>query len=65
VQRRGCADRLVGFEGRLYLVELKRPRGSRKSIQQTEDAKFWAAVGVVKIYLYTVEEVDAWIKEIT
>jgi hypothetical protein len=66
LNRRGCADRLVGFPfNRLYLVELKRPKGGRISPHQEDDERYWAQVGVQKVYLYTVTAVNQWIARVT
>jgi len=63
--RRGCADHLAGFPyNRLFLVELKRPKGGRISAHQEQDERDWCAVGVQKAYLYTREDVDHWIARV-
>lgn len=64
VGRRGASDRLTALGGGLYIVELKRPKGGVVSIHQSEDAKFWAACGVTKVYLWTIPQVNAWIRSI-
>ena len=63
--RRGAADRLVGFPfNRLFLVELKRPKGGRISVHQEDDEKSWAQVGVQKVYLHTIPAVNQWIARV-
>lgn len=64
VGRRGASDRLTALRGELYIVELKRPKGGVVSIHQSEDAKFWAACGVTKVYLWTIPQVNAWVRSI-
>ena len=65
LQRRGCSDRLVGFPfNRLFLVELKRPRGGRISPHQQEDERYWAQVGVQKVYLHTIAAVNQWVSRV-
>lgn len=64
VGRRGASDRLTALRGDLYIVELKRPKGGVVSIHQSADAKFWAACGVTKVYLWTIPQVNAWIRSI-
>jgi hypothetical protein len=44
--RRGFPDRLVILPGRMVLVELKRPRGSRLSWHQKEYMKLFSALNV-------------------
>jgi hypothetical protein len=62
--KRGCADDLVIWPwNRIFLVETKRPKGGRISIHQHEDAKRLLIVGVKKVYLYTRDEVDRWIRK--
>lgn len=64
--RKGCADHLTGFPfNRLFLVELKRPKGGKISIQQEEDMRFWLALGVRKEFIFTKSEVDSFIKRVT
>jgi hypothetical protein len=63
--KRGCADDLVIYpHNRIYLVETKRPKGGRISVHQHEDANRLLKVGVRKVYLYTRDEVDRWIRKI-
>lgn len=62
---RGCADHLTGFPyNRLFLVELKRPKGGRIRKLQHEDAKTWALMGVEKVYLSNFIEVYRWVKKV-
>jgi hypothetical protein len=62
--RRGCTDRLVGFpSNRLFLVETKR-KGGRISAHQEENERAWAQVGVQVVYLWSIEEVNAWIRKV-
>lgn len=70
--KRGCADHLTAFPfNRLYLVELKRPNdrggamGGRVSKLQEIDEKRWAQVGVQKVYLWTFEMVNRWVKRVS
>jgi hypothetical protein len=66
VGRRGCADRLIIFpHNRIYFVETKKPKGSKISVQQEEDAKWLLGFGILKVYLFTEYEVDQWIKKVT
>ena len=66
--RRGCADHLTGFPwDRLFLVELKKPKthaskAGAPRIHQTIDADEWRTVGVLKVFLKSRAEIDAWIK---
>ena len=63
--RRGCADQLAIFcVNRLFLVELKRPKGGKISVQQSEDEKWLLRFGVKKEYIYTKYEVDAWLRRV-
>jgi hypothetical protein len=64
VNRRGASDRLTALKGALYIVELKRPKGGVVSVHQSEDAKFWAAVYVTKVYLWTIPMVDRWVQSV-
>jgi hypothetical protein len=62
---RGASDWLVGFPfNRLFLVELKRPKGGRIRRAQLNDAQLWMHVGVEKVWLRTIEEVNRWIKKV-
>jgi hypothetical protein len=64
--RKGCADHLTGFPfNRLFLVELKRPKGGKISVQQDEDAKLWMTLGVCKEFLFTKAAVDEFILRVT
>lgn len=59
----GLPDRLVILPGgRLYLVELKRPDGSRSKIQKHQHLEL-ARRGVQVSTLYTIEEVRRWLNE--
>lgn len=63
---RGCADHLTGFaSNRLFLVELKRPKGGRIAALQDRDAKLWSEVGVEKVYLKSHAEVLRWVKRVS
>jgi len=62
---RGAADWLVGFPfNRLFIVELKRPKGGRIARLQEKDAELWFHVGVEKVWLRTYEEVNRWTKKV-
>jgi hypothetical protein len=62
---KGCADHLTAFSfNRLFLVELKRPRGGRIKFHQDEDAREWYQMGVVKVYLRNTDEINAWIAKV-
>lgn len=64
--RRGAADHLTAFKfNRLFLVELKRPKGGRIRVQQWEDAKWLQGFGVQKEFLHTREAIDAFIRRVT
>lgn len=64
--RRGCADQLTGFPfNRLFLVELKRPRGGKISVHQDQDANDWFAIGARKEFLHTKASVDEFILRVT
>lgn len=63
--KRGAADHLTGFPyNRLFLVELKRPKGGKIRIAQLQDAVNWFHIGVEKVYLRNHAEVDRWIKKV-
>lgn len=63
--KRGCADHLTGFPfNRLFLVELKRPKGGKIAVLQNQDAEKWFLVGVQKVYLKTFKEVDDWVRRV-
>lgn len=62
---RGCADHLTGFPwNRLFLVELKRPTGGRIRVAQSNDAECWFLIGVEKVYLRNVAEINRWIAKV-
>ena len=62
--KRGCADDLIIWPyNRMYLVELKRPKGGRISVHQHLDAAALMRVGVYKVYIYTKDEADRWIRK--
>lgn len=62
---RGAADHLCGFPwNRLFLVELKRPKGGRASVMQQQDFECWFLIGVEKIYLRNFAEINRWIKKV-
>ena len=65
VGRKGCADDIVVAPlNRVFLVETKRPKGGRIKVHQEEDAKQLLEVGTNKLFLFTIEEVDAFIKRV-
>lgn len=58
---RGFPDRMVILPGgKIFLVELKRPRGGRLSPHQRQRIKQLLTLGVVVQVLCTAEEVDAF-----
>lgn len=61
VGKRGCPDRLVALAGRLWLVELKRPKGGRLSAQQIDLRRSYAALGIGVHVLCTVAEVETFV----
>jgi hypothetical protein len=64
LSRRGFPDRMVILPGgKIYLVELKRPRGGRLSPHQRQRLQRLAILGVVVHVLCSVEAVDAFIKQ--
>lgn len=66
IGRKGCADRLVVFpSNRLFLVELKKPKGGRIDHAQHEDTMWLHDFGIVKVYLFTKFEVDHWLAKVT
>jgi hypothetical protein len=61
----GAADRIAFFpHNRIFLVELKRPKGGRIRQQQMWDAQNLLQVGVLKEFLYTKHMCDMWIKRV-
>ena len=54
----GIPDRLLGAEGKLYVVELKKPKGGIISKIQEIVAKKLSKVGVKVHYLFTKQDVD-------
>lgn len=61
----GAADRFAAFPwNRIYLVELKRPKGGDIRKHQEMDARDLLKVGVKKEFLTTRHEVDAWLRKI-
>lgn len=65
VGRRGCSDQLVVFPfNRIFMVETKRPKGGKISVHQEDDARWLLNFGVLKVYLFTTYEVDAWIRKV-
>lgn len=63
--KRGCADHLTGFPfNRLFLVELKRPKGGKIAVLQHKDAEKWFLMGVQKVYLKSYAEVRTWVKRV-
>ncbi len=60
--RRGCPDRLVTWrDGRMFLVELKRPKGGKLSLSQVNDHRQRRSRGVFVHVLNTPEQVDSFI----
>lgn len=65
IGRRGCSDQFIVFPwNRIFMVETKRPKGGKISIHQEDDAKWLLTFGVLKVYLFTKYEVDAWIRKV-
>lgn len=63
--RRGAADHLTLFPfNRIFLVELKRPKGGKIRMQQWEDAKWLQTFGVQKEFIHTFAAVDAFIARV-
>jgi len=63
--KRGAADHLTGFPyNRLFLVELKRPKGGKISKLQVLDADRWFDIGVEKVYLRNYAEVVQWVSKV-
>lgn len=61
--RKGCADYLITFKfNQLFLVECKRPKGGKISVHQAHDCQWLDGFGIHKVYLYTKEAVDNWLK---
>ena len=60
--RKGCADFLAVFKfNRMFLCEMKRPRGGKIHHCQHEDATWLLTYGIRKEYLYTKLDVDNFI----
>lgn len=60
--RRGCPDRLVTWpNGRMFLVELKRPKGGKLSLSQVNDHRQRRARGVHVHVITSLAEVDSFI----
>lgn len=60
----GLPDRLVVLPGgRIYLVELKRPRGSTRAVQKVVHRKFLER-GVEVLMLSSRQEVAQWLQEV-
>lgn len=59
----GVPDRLVVWEGRIWLVELKRADGRLRPVQVGWHERA-AAAGVDVVVLYGVEGVRAWLEEL-
>ena len=58
----GAPDRLVFLpNGRMHLVELKRPKGGRLEPRQGRLHRLLAELGSPVILLHTKEQVDAWL----
>lgn len=58
-QGEGEPDLLVGWKGKLYLIEMKRPRGGRVSLLQKAIHEQWAKSGVTVHVARSVEDVIA------
>lgn len=58
---RGIPDRLVVLDGRVVLVECKRPRGGRLSAHQVWWRSACAAQGVAIVLVRSVADIDALI----
>lgn len=59
----GAPDRLVVFPGpRIYLVELKRPKGGRISPLQARLHRVLTDLGWPPVLLRSKEEIDLWIE---
>lgn len=64
--KRGCADQIAVFKfNRIFLVELKRPKGGKISVHQEEDWHWLFEFGVKKEFLHTKANVDSWIAQVT
>jgi hypothetical protein len=53
----GQPDRVIGYKGKVYLIELKRPKGGRTSILQKAIHEEWAKAGVTVHTAKTLDEV--------
>jgi hypothetical protein len=63
LSRRGFPDRMVILPGgKIFLVELKRPRGGRLSPHQRQRIEKLLTLGVVVQVLCTLDAVDVFIK---
>lgn len=59
--RKGCPDILcAGPYNRMFLVEMKRPKGGRLDPLQVEDHAEWFKVGVLVQVVWTREHADAF-----
>lgn len=61
VGKRGCPDRLVALAGRIWLVELKRPKGGRLSAHQSDFARECAKLGVGVVLISSFAEVEGFL----
>lgn len=60
--RRGCPDRLVILpDGRVFFVELKRPRGGKLSKHQVDEHVEFALQCAPVAVLWSIEDVRAWV----
>ena len=59
--RSGVPDQLVLYNGVTYHVELKQERG-RLSHRQLEVKRIWNSCGITIYYLWSIEDVDNFIK---
>lgn len=58
--RRGCPDRLVSYNGHMYLVELKAPKG-KLAVAQRRDHELRRRCGIAVFCLYALEQVDNFV----
>lgn len=63
IARRGATDRLLILRGRVFFVELKRPKGEAEDHQIREHARLRAAGADVRV-LDTIEAVDTFFTEV-